>query len=39
LVVGKSYFRTPITEYYKAIAALVIPVVLIGTTLYYGGIL
>jgi hypothetical protein len=39
LVVGKSYFRTPITEYYKAIAALVIPIVLMGTTLYYGGIL
>ncbi len=39
LVVGKSYFRTPIAEYYKAIAALVIPVVLMGITLYYGGIL
>ena len=39
LVVGKSYFRTPLKDYYKAIAALVIPVVLMGITLYYGGIL
>jgi hypothetical protein len=39
LVVGKSYFRTPLKEYYKAIFALVIPIVLMGITLYYGGIL
>jgi hypothetical protein len=39
LVVGKSYFRTPLKDYYKAIFALVIPVVLMGITLYYGGIL
>lgn len=39
LVVGKSYFRTPLKDYYKAVFALVIPVVLMGITLYYGGIL
>lgn len=39
LIVGKSYFRTPIRDYYRAIAALVIPIVLMGITLYYGGIL
>ena len=39
LVVGKSYFRTPLKDYYKAIFALVVPVVLMGITLYYGGIL
>ena len=39
LVVGKSYFRTPLKDYYKAIAALVIPLVLVGITLYYGGTL
>jgi hypothetical protein len=39
LVVGKSYFRTPLKDYYKAILALVVPVVLMGITLYYGGIL
>ena len=39
LVVGKSYFRTPLKDYYKAIFALIIPVVLMGITLYYGGIL
>jgi hypothetical protein len=39
LVVGKSYFRTPLKDYYKAIAALVIPIVLVGITLYYGGTL
>ena len=39
LVVGKSYFRTPLKDYYKAIFALVIPIVLMGITLYYGGIL
>jgi hypothetical protein len=39
LVVGKSYFRTPIKDYYKAILALVIPIVLMGITLYYGGTL
>jgi hypothetical protein len=39
LVVGKSYFRTPLKDYYKAIAALVIPIIFMGVTLYYGGIL
>lgn len=39
LVVGKSYFRTPLKDYYKAIFALVIPIILMGITLYYGGIL
>ena len=39
LVVGKSYFKTPLKDYYKAIFALVVPVVLMGITLYYGGIL
>jgi hypothetical protein len=39
LVVGKSYFRTPLKDYYKAISALVIPLVLVGITLYYGGTL
>jgi hypothetical protein len=39
LVVGKSYFRTPLKDYYKAIFALVIPLVLVGITLYYGGTL
>jgi hypothetical protein len=39
LVVGKSYFRTPLKDYYKAIASLVIPIILMGVTLYYGGIL
>lgn len=39
LVVGKSYFRTPLKDYYKAIAALVIPIIFMGITLYYGGIL
>lgn len=39
LVVGKSYFRTPLKDYYKAIASLVIPVIFMGITLYYGGIL
>lgn len=39
LVVGKSYFRTPLKDYYKAIASLVIPTIFMGVTLYYGGIL
>lgn len=39
LVVGKSYFRTPLKDYYKAIASLVIPIIFMGVTLYYGGIL
>lgn len=39
LVVGKSYFRTPLKDYYKAISALVIPILLVGITLYYGGTL
>lgn len=39
LVVGKSYFRTPIKDYYKAIFSLVVPIILVGTILYYGGIL
>ena len=39
LIVGKSYFRTPLRDYYKAIFALVIPIVLMGITLYYGGTL
>lgn len=39
LVVGKSYFRTPLKDYYKAITALVIPIIFMGITLYYGGIL
>ena len=39
LVVGKSYFRTPLKDYYKAIAALVVPIMLMGVTLYYGGTL
>jgi hypothetical protein len=39
LVVGKSYFRTPLKDYYKAIASLVIPIIFMGITLYYGGIL
>jgi hypothetical protein len=39
LVVGKSYFRTPLKDYYKAIAALVIPIIFMGVILYYGGIL
>jgi len=39
LVVGKSYFRTPMKDYYKAIASLVVPLILVGTILYYGGTL
>ena len=35
LVVGKSYFKTPLKDYYKAIASLVIPLVLVGTSLYF----
>ena len=39
LVVGKSYFKTPLKDYYKAIAALVVPIIFMGITLYYGGTL
>lgn len=38
LVVGKSYFKTPIKDYYKAILSLVIPLILMGTALYYMGL-
>jgi hypothetical protein len=39
LVVGKSYFRTPLKDYYKAILSLVLPLVLMGIVLYYGGVI
>jgi hypothetical protein len=39
LVVGKSYFRTPLKDYYKAILSLVLPLVLMGIGLYYGGVI
>ena len=39
LVVGKSYFRTPLKDYYKTTAALVIPIIFMGIALYYGGTL
>jgi hypothetical protein len=35
LVVGKSYFKTPLKDYYKAIASLVIPLMLMGTAMYF----
>lgn len=35
LVVGKSYFKTPLKEYYKAILSLVLPLILVGTSLYF----
>jgi hypothetical protein len=37
LVVGKSYFKTPLKDYYKAILSLVLPLILVGTALYYMG--
>ena len=39
LVVGKSYFKTPLKDYYKAIISLVVPLILVGIVLYYGGTL
>ncbi len=36
LVVGKSYFKTPLKDYYKAILSLVVPLILVGVILYYG---
>jgi hypothetical protein len=38
LVVGKSYFKTPLKDYYKAIFTLVGPLVLVGTLLYFVGL-
>jgi hypothetical protein len=38
LVVGKSYFKTPLKDYYKAIASLVVPLMLVGTALYFMGL-
>jgi hypothetical protein len=38
LVVGKSYFKTPLKDYYKAIASLVIPLILVGSALYFMGL-
>jgi hypothetical protein len=38
LVVGKSYFKTPLKDYYKAIASLVIPLMLVGSALYFMGL-
>lgn len=38
LVVGKSYFKTPLKEYYKAILSLVVPLVLLGAGLYFMGL-
>jgi len=38
LVVGKSYFKTPLKDYYKAIFTLVGPLVLVGTLLYFIGL-
>lgn len=38
LVVGKSYFKTPLKDYYKAIASLVIPLILLGSALYFMGL-
>jgi hypothetical protein len=35
LVVGKSYFKTPLKDYYKAIASLVVPLMLMGTAMYF----
>jgi len=38
LVVGKSYFKTPLKDYYKAIASLVVPLILVGSALYFMGL-
>ena len=38
LVVGKSYFKTPLKDYYKAIASLVVPLILLGSALYFMGL-
>lgn len=38
LVVGKSYFKTPLKDYYKAIASLVVPLMLVGSALYFMGL-
>lgn len=38
LVVGKSYFKTPLREYYKAILSLTIPLILMGSALYFMGL-
>jgi len=39
LVISQSYFGTKIINYYKAIMSLVVPIILMGVVLYYGGIL
>jgi len=39
LVISQSYFGTKLLNYYKAILSLVVPIILMGVVLYYGGIL